>query len=152
MFESWYLAVRSIALPVNFVCAMTVFVGAMFVLLKNQHLPQWHKAPLNMLAVACGFLAVTILSQWVFGVGFGLAYDGGMGLIAEVGVNLCIASIAAVFMVSTFLRQQKDAKQLPRRAAKSLASRGRVRKPPEGPRRGHKSRSNKARVGRVDAA
>lgn len=88
------------AQPVNFISHLLIFLGAFYILLHNRNMPKWHVTPLWWAGCASLFTFITIVLGLFFGDEFVFSYSR-MGYVGEVAFNVCIASIAMVFLIKT---------------------------------------------------
>jgi hypothetical protein len=89
-----------IVLFVNLMCHIIIFYGALYVVLHNKRLPTWHVTPLWYAGLSCLLTAITIVLGYAFTDAFPLSYAN-LGVIGETSLNVCLASIAIMFFIST---------------------------------------------------
>ena len=97
----------SLALTINFVCHILIFIGALYIAVYNEKLPIWHKTPLWYAGLSCLLTAITIILGGFFGQDFPMSYAN-IGVVGETALNICLAYIAVHFIIDT-VRQKYPA-------------------------------------------
>lgn len=92
-FNSWNLVI-------NFICHVTIFLSMFYIAVHNRELPNWVVTPLWWLAVISGFIASTILIQWIIGPEHPMSYWT-LGTVAEVISHLILAIIGFILFLKT---------------------------------------------------
>lgn len=99
-----------IALPINLICHLLIFIGTLYVAIHNRKIPRWHVTVLWYCGLSSLFTALTIVIEWIFGQEFPLSYYN-IGIIGETFLHACLAFMAtSVFLhtVWTDLHQMKN--------------------------------------------
>lgn len=101
---------NSYGLAINFIAHTLIFIGTFYVALHNRKLPQWHITPLWYAGMCSLFVAITIVLQWAIGPEFPLSYWN-VGLMGETLLNIAVAAIAVIMLISTVRRDIKESKK-----------------------------------------
>lgn len=110
MADDFVYTLSLIALPINFICQLVIFIGAFYLVIHNRNLPSWHITPLWWVGLCCVLTTITIILQWVFGPEFVMAYRR-IGIITETATNVCVAILAGTFLTITIRRDIQGRKQ-----------------------------------------
>lgn len=97
------------ALAINFLAYSLIFLGASYVALKNQKLPQWHITPLWYVGLSSLLTSITIFVYWVIGPHHPLSYYN-FGKLSETMVHISVAVVATIMLAVTIKRDIKAAK------------------------------------------
>lgn len=97
------------ALLINFICHLVVFVGLLYVSVHNRELDTWVVTPLWYLGMCSGFVAVTIITQWVVGPQHPMSYWT-FGQLGEIAGHILLAGICFVMFVKTIKSEILDRK------------------------------------------
>ncbi len=97
-------------LLINFVAHTLIFIGTFYVALQNRNLKQWHVTPLWYVGLISLFVSITIVIQWAIGPEHPLSYWN-MGMMAETALNVAVASIAVIMLVSTVRLDLRNSKK-----------------------------------------
>lgn len=97
-------------LGINFAAHVLIFIGTFYVALHNRNLKQWHVTPLWYAGLCSLFVAITILVQWAIGPEHPLSYWN-IGLMGETLLNIAVASIAVIMLISTVRLDLRNAKK-----------------------------------------
>ena len=95
---------------INFFAHFLIFVGTCYVALQNRKLPQWHITPLWYVGLFSFFTSVTIVCQWAIGPEFPLSYWN-LGKLSETAVNVSVAAVAVIMLISTVRRDLRESKK-----------------------------------------
>lgn len=89
-----------IALSINFLCHILIFLGTFYVALHNRRIPRWHVTVLWYCGLSSAFTALTIVLEWVYGRTFPLSYFN-VGIIGETFLHGFLAFMAMSVWVHT---------------------------------------------------
>lgn len=99
---------------VDFVLSLVIFLGALYVLLRNEKLPKWHVTPLWYLGTTSLLSALSIVFEWMLGKDFPLSYYN-VGVYLDIATKAFLAWIAITFFTVTFFRRIKAGTKKPTR-------------------------------------
>lgn len=97
-------------LSVNFTAHFLIFIGTFYVALQNRNLPRWHVTPLWYAGLCSLLTAISILIQWAEGPQSPMSYQN-IGYMSEVLLNIAVASIAVIMLISTVSRDIQESKK-----------------------------------------
>lgn len=120
MFENFYIFMSSVALPLNLIFYIVIFLSSFIIVFKNTRLPQWHVTPLWWVGLSSLACVIAIMMQYVFGPIFILSYKN-IGFILELLLTGSLAFLAATFLIAFFLSMRR--KTVPSKSAKKNAKR-----------------------------
>lgn len=101
---------HNIALPLNLVFLLIIFIGGLYVAIHARNIPLWVRTPLWYLGATSFITALTIVFEFVLGPEFMLSYSR-VGLIGEMLINLNIAIAALLMLIHTVFKDIRCMKQ-----------------------------------------
>lgn len=94
------IMLTSLALPINFICHLTVFIGGLYIAIHSRNIPTWLSTCLWYIGCSSFFILITIILGWIYGPHFPLSYDN-LGFFGEILFNFWIAGTTLLFFLYT---------------------------------------------------
>ena len=104
-----FFTLQGVALYINLVCLLIIFVGGLYVAIHSRNIPLWIRTPLWYLGAISFLVSLSIIFEWTLGPQFILSYSR-FGLIGEMLINLTLAVTALLMLINTVLRDIRGMK------------------------------------------
>lgn len=100
---------NSLALPINFMCHMSIFIGGLYIAIHSRCIPTWLRTCLWYIGCSSFLIATTIIIEWSLGDQCELSYSN-IGFFGEILFNIWIAITTFVFFLTTIHTDIKHSK------------------------------------------
>lgn len=109
-YQTNYSTALSSLIALDVVLSTIIFLGALFVLMKNEKLPKWHVTPLWYIGITSLLSVLSVIFEYLFGKDFALSYFN-VGSYLDIATKAFVAWIAITFFVVTAVRCAKGEKK-----------------------------------------
>lgn len=109
-----FFKLQEIALPINLVCLLVIFIGGLYVAIHSRIIPMWVRTPLWYLGATSFIVSLSIVFEWTLGSEFVFSYSK-FGSVGEIIINMILAIFALLMLFHTVFKDVCEMKKRRRR-------------------------------------
>ena len=98
MIVNFLTFMESIAISLNFVCHVIIFLGGLYIALKSTRIPNWLCTPLWYVGLASFLNVIVIFVEWAYGPMFPFAYTQ-VSVVTETILNMCLSATVGIYLL-----------------------------------------------------